>query len=286
MKKFLIFLLVVFVYTVLFMITNAVLPFSSAFKNMNANANPMSIVFLFLSSIFICFSICYIASNVSWRGIKRIIGIIAVIFSVTSFMTQIETLFFGTAFTVLSKADIVFIMLATLPSIIMVTLLSIKFFGEKGPAVKENVKIRFSKIIYRIIIAGVVYAVIYFLFGYFVAWQFEEVRLFYSGSTENAGFIGQLVNNFQNNAIIYPFQFIRGMLFAICVLPLLYMLREKKAAFIISVCLVYLCTAIVLIIPNVLFPDTVRWAHFIEMFSSMLLFGAITGHILYIPNEI
>jgi len=126
--------------------------------------------------------------------------------------------------------------------------------------------------------------VIYFLFGYFIAWQFEELRVFYSGTAENAGFIGQLMNNFHDNVIIYPFQFIRGILFVLGVLPLLYMLQRKKSVFITGISLVYLCTAVVLIIPNILFPDAVRWAHFIEMFFSMLLFGVITGYILYIPE--
>ena len=51
--------------------------------------------------------------------------------------------------------------------------------------------------------------------------------------------------------------------------------------FIISVCLIYLSTAIVLIIPNVLFPEKVKIAHLIEMSSSMLIFGVIVGNILW-----
>ena len=284
MKKLLAFLFIVFVYLVLFMVSIAVLPFSLAFKDMNTDGNPLSMLYLFISSLFICFSIYYLASNTSWRGIRRVIGIVFVVFFVASFMTQIETLFFGEAFPTLTKADVLFIAFAPIPSIIAATLLSVTFFGEKEFALNKDIDIKITTFIPKILLIGLIYTVIYFLFGYFVAWQFEELRIFYSGTVENAGFIGQLMNNFHDNAIIYPFQFIRGVLFALGVLPLLYMLQRKKLVFITGVSLVYLCTAVVLIIPNPLFPDIVRWAHFIEMFFSMLLFGVITGHILYVPE--
>jgi len=66
------------------------------------------------------------------------------------------------------------------------------------------------------------------------------------------------------------------------IIPIRRMIKNKPA-FLISVCLIYLCTAVVLIIPNVLFPDMVRIAHLIEMSGSMLLFGIIAGNILWIP---
>lgn len=285
MKKMLKFILIVIAYSMLFMVANAFMPFSLSFKEASTNTDPLSAIFLLISSIFNCFTICFITANSSWRGAKRAIGIIFVVFMIASFMTQIETLFFGQAFTILTKADIIFIMLAMLPSIVAATLLGAKFFGNNEP-VEKGEPVPVLSLIRRIAVLGLIYTAVYFLFGYFVAWQFEKVRVFYSGTAENAGFIGQLMNNANDNPIIYPFQFIRGVMFALFLLPLLYMLRAKgRKKFIISVCLTYLTTAVLLIIPNVLFPDAVRWAHFIEMFSSMLVFGVITGIILYVPDK-
>jgi hypothetical protein len=118
------------------------------------------------------------------------------------------------------------------------------------------------------------------IFGYFVAWQFEELRLFYSGSTEKLSFWGKMANNILTNPIIVPFQILRGILFGAAIIPIRNMINTKNT-FIASVCLVYLCTAVQLVIPNVLFPDVVRIAHLIEMSSSMLLFGLIVGNILW-----
>ena len=86
------------------------------------------------------------------------------------------------------------------------------------------------------------------------------------------------------NPVIYPFQVLRGILFGAFVLPLVKMIIKSKFIFITSVCLVYLCTGILLIIPNVLFPDIVRIGHFIEVTSSTLFFGIIVGNVLWKDN--
>lgn len=84
-----------------------------------------------------------------------------------------------------------------------------------------------------------------------------------------------MAGNIQNSYII-PFQLFRGVLFATFVLPVVLMYRNKSHKLLISLILIYTTTAIVLIIPNFLFPDTVCWAHFIEMITSMILFSVIT----------
>ena len=282
MKNVLKFLLTVLVYCVFFIVMNMVLPFSRAFSDANANTDLSSMVFLFVSCFYNCLVICYLAVNSNWRGIKRSLGIIFSVFMIAAFMTQLETYFFGDAFPILTKTDILFITLAMLPSIIAATWMSVIFFGNKEYALRSE-PVPLSPLITRIVSLGLIYAAIYFLFGYFVAWQVEELRLFYSGSTEDAGFFGQLINNLSGNPIIYPFQFVRGILFVSFLLPVFFMLRDSRIKFLLACCLVQLTTAVVLLIPNVLFPDAVRWAHFYEMASSMLLFGMLTGVILYIP---
>jgi len=68
------------------------------------------------------------------------------------------------------------------------------------------------------------------------------------------------------------------------IIPLMYIVNKNEKTFIFSICSVYLCTAIVLIIPNILFPDIVRIAHLIEMLTSMLLFGIIAGKIMWLET--
>jgi hypothetical protein len=198
-------------------------------------------------------------------------------------MTQIETLFFGNAFPVLTKPDIVLLMLSGLFPLLGTIPLLIKFFQNKDGVFEKRV-INVKVIIVKLGIIGIIYLCVYMVFGYFVAWQFEELRVFYSGSAEKLSFFGQLANNMKASPVIYPFQILRGILFGCFVIPLIKMITKKKFVFITSVCLVYLCTAVMLLIPNVLFPDAVRIGHLIEMSSSMLLFGIIVG-IIFSENN-
>jgi len=281
-KTFLKLLLATVVYSVLFIVANAVLPFSQGFKELGSSGDPASFLYLLISSAWICFTIYYIIKNTRYSKRKLFINIFLIMFFVQSFMTQIETLFFCHAFSVLTRMDIILIMAAGLIPLLSTVMLLMKMF-PKEKIEYERKSINLKEMLPKLGVIGIIYLCIYMIFGYFVAWQFEELRIFYTGSAEKLSFFGQMANIAKTNPITFPFQILRGILFGIAVIPIINMVNKNKS--IISVCLIYLCTAIVLIIPNVLFPDIVRFAHLIEMFSSMLLFGIIVGIILWGRKE-
>lgn len=277
--------LVTVVYTILFVVANALFPFSQGFKELGSAGDPLSLLFILISSAWSCFAMYFIIRNAKLSGIKLSVRLFGVFFFVQYFMTQIETLFFGSAFSVLTKIDTVLIMLVGIVPLLGAVPLSVKFFQNKNGTYSPNTKVAIKDMLVRLGGIGILYLCVYMLFGYFVAWQFEELRLFYTGSSEMLSFWGQMANNVKTNTIIIPFQILRGILFGIAIIPIKNMVDKSKLSFVISVCLLYLCTAIVLIIPNVLFPDQVRIAHLIEMSSSMLLFGVIAGMILWGSNR-
>ena len=73
--------------------------------------------------------------------------------------------------------------------------------------------------------------------------------------------------------------FLRGPVFVIVCLVLLRMLRlpRMQGAWATGLAFSLLSGVAPLIIPNVLFPDAVRWVHFCEVTSSNLLFGVLVG---------
>ncbi|MGC3945708.1 MAG: hypothetical protein QM762_14505, partial [Chryseolinea sp.] len=108
-----------------------------------------------------------------------------------------------------------------------------------------------------------------------VAWKVSDLRVFYSGQATDNGFIGGLIANVDERPTIFPFQFLRGVLFGLFVLPLMHMFSDQPRTLLISLVLVFSSVGIMLIIPNVLFPDNVRWAHFRELMSSMIIFAVV-----------
>ncbi len=277
MKKILKIMLTTFVYSLLFIISNAIMPYSEQFKQLNSQADPSAAPFMFVNSLFVCLTIYYIVKNSKLQGLKLVANVSGVMFFIQTFMTQIETMFFGHAFA-LTKTDMFLIIAAGILPIVLTTMLTVKLFKAKSAQTYVKTEIDIKDLATKIAILSVVYLCVYFFFGYFVAWQFEQLRIFYTGSAEKLGFIAQLINNIKTNPVIFPFQIFRGVLFTLGIVPL-YLTIEDKKKFIVSVCLVYLCTAIVLVVPNVLFPDAVRIGHLCEMTSSMLLFGLIVGFV-------
>ncbi|HTO15456.1 MAG TPA: hypothetical protein VLZ83_06780 [Edaphocola sp.] len=261
--------------TILFIIGSAILPFSDSFKEGSQNTNSTDIIFLLLVNIWFTLTVLYIGKSAN-RSKKRLItSLIFVYFTIYCFMTQIETIFFGNAFETLSKNDGWVIMIANIIPLIVIIPLTLKIAKGNYPISNPPINIKISTIFLRVGFLSVVYSVIYFLFGYFIAWQFTDLRVFYTGTTEKQSFIQKMIENFQYSNIV-PFQLLRGLLFSLFILPIVFIFKNNSKQLLVSLVLVYLSTSIVLIIPNFLFPDPVRWAHFIEMMTSMSLFAMIT----------
>lgn len=263
-----------------FMVVSALVPYSPEFKELSSEAGVLSAVGLFINNLWLTLTIYYITKHSPWSGKKLFWGTVFPLFMVYSFMTQIETWFFGSAFAILSKLDIILIALTNTTPILVGALLIPKTFKHAGP--KEHKKHSFDRrdIAFKTGILGLSFMLIYFIFGYYVAWQSPELRVFYEGSTLKLGFIAKLVVNFKEQPIIYPFQFVRGVIFTLSVLPLWFMFKTENKKLLISLCLIYASIGIVLVIPNVLFPNQVRWVHFIELISSMLTYATLSWYVL------
>ena len=277
MKTFFKFLLSTIVYTIVYIMANVVMPYSQGLKELGTSDDPDGMVYLLIVTAFVCFTIYFIIRHSQFKGIKLFLNIVFVLFFVHLFMAQIETLYFGYAFPALTTLDVVLIMVAGLIPLLVTVPLMIKFFQKNNDIATERMEMNLQSLLIKLGVIGIIYTCIYMIFGYFVAWQFEELRIFYSGSAEKLSFWPHL---FSNDPKLYLFQILRGILFAAFVLPLTSMIRAKMALM-TSVCLVYAYLGIVLLLPTKLFPDMVRMGHFLEVTSSMILFGIIVGNILW-----
>jgi len=123
-----------------------------------------------------------------------------------------------------------------------------------------------------------IHIIIYFVFGYFVAWQFEEVRIFYTGSPADAGFIGQMQRILETKSSIFFFQFLRGFLWIMIGLPIILYLKGSRREKIMACIILYSLPTIQLIVDNPFMPRPVRIAHLLEVATSNGLFGLLIGY--------
>lgn len=127
-----------------------------------------------------------------------------------------------------------------------------------------------------LLLACIVYPFIYMIFGYYVAWQNEDLRLFYTHSSVMNPFLTQLGNSFSNG--IFFFQMLRGVIWIVFTIPVVLMLRPLRG---LQYVLVGIFSALLpgslLFIPNPYMPAGIAISHFYETATSNFLWGiAIT----------
>jgi ABC-type transport system involved in cytochrome c biogenesis ATPase subunit len=155
----------------------------------------------------------------------------------------------------------------------------IKNSGQPG---KKKSAMSFSAWVWRFVGLTALYPIIYFLFGYYVAWQWDETRLFYSGTTAILPFISHFRGLFTSDPYFIPFQLMRGALWTAFAMLVVNMMKAKRWESALAVALIFagLLSSGIGLFPNPYMPSIVRQSHFYEIMSSMLLFGGIAGWVL------
>ena len=134
----------------------------------------------------------------------------------------------------------------------------------------------------KIAALAVVALAVYYLCGYFIAWQSPAVRQFYAGSTELKSFWGQIAGIWSATPWMFPLQAARALLWVAMTLPAIWMLRGSRAHVALGGALMYaaLGGSTMLLLPNPLMPPAVAHAHLVETTVSGLAFGALVGWIM------
>ena len=125
----------------------------------------------------------------------------------------------------------------------------------------------FTQRLWRFVFCSACYVFLYFLAGTII---FPFVRDYYA--TQHIPSFGHIV------AMQF---FVRGPVFVLVCLMLLRMFRlpHWSGAVAVGLAFTLISGVAALIMPNGIFPDTVRWAHFCEVTSSNFVFGFVVGWI-------
>ena len=220
----------------------------------------------------------FITIRSRWAGWKLIVTLALVYFGVATLMPQIETAVFVRTLPLgfLSRLVLAGFLFSFLYAPLLVLLAGKKKQREiAGP----KVKLTSSEWVFKLTIAAVIYVVLYFTFGYFIAWQNAALRAYYGGGNSN-GFLTHLHQTWQAAPWLFPFQFLRGLLWTLLALPIIRMLRGRRLEKTIVVGLLFSVVTAQLLLPNPLMPYEVRMRHLVETGSSNFLFGCIVVWLL------
>jgi len=214
--------------------------------------------------------------------------LLALSFGAQVLQTQVETGYFLYAFPLLQgNFELYRLILRGLITSVIFVLLVMLITGRfsRKPAPASNFSVNTDLAIKHSAWLAVIYFALYLWFGYYVAWQSQELRMFYDGTTELKSFVAQWLTTFMSKPEIPVFQYFRGILWILCLVPLFKGFSGKRVELIVfsGLALALLPTA-QLAFPNPLMPAGVSLAHFWEVSISTGVFGALCAW--FIPTEI
>lgn len=236
--------------------------------------------------LLVCFlqtvGVAYLILRSRSSGWRLIAAVFVVYYGVTTFMPQIESAVFLTRLPagVLPRLFLMGLLIAIPFSILAVVILGKRKSSGQTTAASSRLMLPVSRWSWKLAIIAVAYVVLYFAFGYFIAWRSPAVREFYGG-TDPGNFLSQMQTVVRDTPWLIPFQIFRGLCWAgIAVIIIRVLERDKlETALVLGyVFAVVMCAP--LLLSNPYMPEPVRMAHLAETASSNFIFGLLVGAIL------
>jgi hypothetical protein len=217
-----------------------------------------------------------------WTGWRLTAAVFFVFYGVTTFMPQIESLVFLTRLPP-GMVPHLFLMgaLIAAPFSVLAVLILGKRKAETVDIQSESrLVMPESEWAWKLAVIAVAYLILYFTFGYFIAWRSPGVPEYY-GRTDPGTFFAQMGTVLRDMPWLIPIQIVRAMLWVALALPVIRMLKGKWPETALAIGLLF---AVVmnapLLLPNPYMPEPVRMAHLVETASSNFIFGVLIGWLL------
>jgi hypothetical protein len=229
----------------------------------------------------------YIILRSRWAGWKLIAAVFIVFYGVMTFMSQIESAVFVTTFPegVLPKLFLMGILIAAPFAVLAVLILGRGKSATASTDFNNRLLMPANEWIWKLMAIAIAYLVLYFTFGYFIAWQNPDLRAYYGGVDEGS-FFAHMGTVIENSFWLFPFQVLRAMLWVAIALPLIRMMKGpwQETAFALGLAFAVLMNA-QLLLPNPYMPESVRMTHLLETATSNFIFGLLVGWLLARQSE-
>ena len=272
-------LVLTFLYLVLFVTVSAILiPKSGQTGGADNQAHvlPALLIVSLLNSLVLA---CVILRS-CFTGWWLMLNVFLVFFGVATFLPQIETAVFVKNLPPELLMGIVYsgFFLALIFSFLAVVVLGKRRTNQNAEA--RHVGLSRNQWLMRLTLLAVCYVIIYFTFGYFIAWRSPAVRAFYQG-TDPGTLFSQIRSVLRGTPWLPALQFVRGLIWSLLALPLIRMIKGSwwEVGLAVALCFCVLPSS-QLLIPNPIMPSEVRAAHLFETASSNFVFGWIVVIVL------
>jgi len=210
-----------------------------------------------------------------WAGWRLVVTVFFVYYGTATVMGQIESAVYLRHRLPTGMLSNLFLMGAFTAAVF--SPLAILILGRRKPeppTEERNLRLVMpaGEWVLKIMATAVVYVVLYYTFGYFIAWKNPAVREYYGG-TDPGNFFAQMSMVMQTTPWMIPFQVFRGMLWTALALPVVRMMKGAWWEAGLGVALLFTAPLVQLLFPNPLMPETVRMTHIVEIAPYQFIFG-------------
>ncbi len=245
-----------------------------------AEAGLMLLIVSFIDTLILT----YFILRSRLRGLRLMVVVALVFYGVKTFTSIIEAWWFMVN---IPSEDITGLFLMTVPMTVLFPPVAVLILGKakKGEGVDELPNTRLvmplGQLVWKVMFLSViVYPVLFWTFGYYVAFSNPELVAFY-GATHPGSFMAQMRNVWANDPLVFLFEIFRGALWIALAAPVIRITRGHIwEAGLLVVLLFTLVQNDVHLIPGVM-PPSVRLSHFIETVSSNLIYAVILTGLMH-----
>lgn len=234
------------------------------------------ITVMFLQTIALAYPIV----RSKWHGWKLTLGVFVLYFGTVTFMSQLESLVYlggkmpegmlAGLFAMGALAAAVFAPIAVL------------VLGKwNRPAADATPRLHYEpksagEWAWKIASGGLIFLALYYLFGYFIAWQIPALRDYYGG-TDPGSFIAQMRSVAQGTPWMIPFQYVRSLMMVGLAILVIRMMNAAWWEVGLAAAMLFAVPIVYLLLPNDMMPEAVRMGHLVETLPYQFLFGWIAA---------
>ena len=226
--------------------------------------------------------LAYVILRSRWSGWKLVGAVFLAFYGLSTVTTQIESIIFLQR--QLPEGMILWLFVLGAVAAALFSPLAVLILGKArrcptSPGAHTRPAMPPWEWVWKLVAIAIAYEILYFSFGYFVAWQNPAVRAYYGG-TDPGSFFAQIARIWRTTPWMFPLQALRALLWTAFALPVIRMHKGRPWEVGLAVGLLFAVWSSQLLLPNPYMPEAVAKAHLVETAPSNLIFGCIVGRLL------
>ena len=217
-----------------------------------------------------------------WNGWRLMAAVFFVFYGVATFMSQIESVIFLTRLPsgMIPRLFLMGVVIAAPFSILAVVILGKRKAGSVDAQQNSRLVMPASEWAWKLAVIAFSYLILYFTFGYYIAWRNPAVIEYYRGVDEGS-FFAHMRTVLRDSPSLIPIQIGRAICWVVIALPVIRSLKGRWSETALSLGLLFsVVMTAPLLLPNPYMPEPVRMAHLVETASSNFIFGVLIGWLL------